>query len=108
LRSYLTSFTPSAVSSSSRFDITLLGGLLGSTFSFCQFLISPFLGTLSDRYGRKKVLMGSMVGNLISAALWLGSGDSFGIYSASRIVGGLSEGNVSKISLPMLFSRLSS
>jgi hypothetical protein len=49
--------------------------------------------------------MGSMVGNLISAALWLGSGDSFGIYSASRIVGGLSEGNVSYL-LALILSDL--
>jgi len=46
------------------------------------------------------VLMGSMLGNLISAALWLGSG-SFGIYAISRVVGGLSEGNVSLLCLSL-------
>ncbi|GAA6010640.1 hypothetical protein JCM11491_003006 [Sporobolomyces phaffii] len=95
LRSYLTPASrTSSVATSSRFDLALLGGLLGSTFSFCQFLVSPSLGTLSDKYGRKRVLLGSMIGNLVSAALWLCSGESFGIYAASRIVGGLSEGNV--------------
>ncbi|GAA5967489.1 hypothetical protein JCM3765_004686 [Sporobolomyces pararoseus] len=96
LRSYLFSFTSTASipsATNTHFDLTLLGGLLGSTFSFCQFLISPFLGSLSDKFGRKRILMLSMLGNLLSATLWLGSG-SFGIYSISRIVGGLSEGNV--------------
>ena len=50
--------------------------------------------------------MASMIGNLVSAALWLGSGDSFGVYAASRIVGGLSEGNVSLPSIHLDRSRL--
>ncbi|GAA5930104.1 uncharacterized protein JCM15063_004718 [Sporobolomyces koalae] len=96
LRSYLTSFSSVSTSSSNpaRFDLTLLGGLLGSTFSFCQFLVSPLLGGLSDKYGRKKVLLASMVGNILSASLWLASGSRFELYALSRIVGGLSEGNV--------------
>lgn len=76
-----------------RWDLTLLGGLLSSLFSFCQFFVSPHLGAISDRYGRRPVLLASMAGNLISAALWLFA-SSFGIYAASRVVGGLSEGNV--------------
>ncbi|GAA6059568.1 hypothetical protein JCM10212_000624 [Sporobolomyces blumeae] len=96
LRSYLLSssdVTSSTPAIPSNFDLTLLGGLLGSLFSFCQFLISPQIGKWSDRVGRKPVLLVSMVGNLFSAALWLVSA-SFGTYACSRIVGGLSEGNV--------------
>lgn len=76
-----------------RWDLTLLGGLLGSLFSLCQYLVSPRLGALSDKYGRRPVLLASMFGNLLSAVLWLFAG-SFGVYAASRLVGGLSEGNV--------------
>ena len=36
-------------------------GLLGSLFSFLQFLASPLIGATSDIYGRKKVLVLSMV-----------------------------------------------
>jgi MFS family permease len=86
------SFSPSAATSA-RWDLTLLGGLLASLFSLCQFIISPHLGSLSDRYGRRPVLLISMAGNLLSGALWLFA-DSFGMYAMSRVVGGLSEGNV--------------
>lgn len=42
-------------------DSVLIGGLLGSLFSFLQFLASPFIGRMSDRYGRKTTLLISMV-----------------------------------------------
>ncbi|ORY22496.1 major facilitator superfamily domain-containing protein [Naematelia encephala] len=74
-------------------DIVLLGGAMGSLFSLCQCVISPWLGGLSDRYGRKKVLLATMVGNLVSAAIWVQS-TSFSSFLLSRLVGGLSEGNV--------------
>jgi hypothetical protein len=66
-------------------DVVLLGGAMGSLFSFCQCLISPSLGScescfgdgaevpVSDRYGRKKVLLATMTGNLLSAVVWLRS-----------------------------------
>ncbi|BGP20159.1 hypothetical protein JCM10213_000756 [Rhodosporidiobolus nylandii] len=95
LRSYLFSFASSSSQPvfPEQWDLTILGGLLAALFSFCQYLLSPFLGRLSDRYGRKRVLLTTMIGNLASAALWLRA-DSFGLYALSRIVGGLSEGNV--------------
>lgn len=76
-----------------RYDIVLLGGALGSLFSFCQAIASPIIGTLSDKYGRRRALLCSMVGNILSVALWVAATD-FRTFLASRIVGGLSEGNV--------------
>lgn len=76
-----------------RYDIVLLGGALGSLFSFCQAIASPVIGTLSDRYGRRTALLWSMAGNILSVALWVAATD-FRTFLASRIVGGLSEGNV--------------
>ncbi|KAF1933370.1 MFS general substrate transporter [Didymella exigua CBS 183.55] len=77
----------------SRYDIVLLGGALGSLFSLCQAVASPVIGTLSDKYGRRTALLWSMVGNVLSVALWVAATD-FRTFLASRVVGGLSEGNV--------------
>ena len=78
---------------SDRYDIVLLGGALGSLFSFLQALASPIIGQLSDKYGRRTALLWSMAGNIASVALWVAATD-FRTFLASRIVGGLSEGNV--------------
>ena len=76
-----------------RYDIVLLGGALGSLFSFLQAIASPVIGRLSDKYGRRTALLWSMAGNLLSVALWVAAVD-FRTFLASRIVGGLSEGNI--------------
>ncbi|KAK4165755.1 major facilitator superfamily domain-containing protein [Cladorrhinum sp. PSN259] len=77
----------------SRYDIVLLGGALGSLFSLLQAVASPVIGRLSDRYGRRTALLASMAGNILSVLLWVVAVD-FRTFLASRIVGGLSEGNV--------------
>ncbi|KAK1758547.1 major facilitator superfamily domain-containing protein [Echria macrotheca] len=77
----------------SRYDIVLLGGALGSLFSLLQAVASPIIGHLSDRYGRRTALLASMAGNILSVLLWVVAVD-FRTFLASRIVGGLSEGNV--------------
>ncbi|KAL8652491.1 MAG: hypothetical protein Q9210_002652 [Variospora velana] len=78
---------------SDRYDIVLLGGALGSLFSFLQAIASPFIGSLSDKHGRRTALLWSMAGNIASVALWVAATD-FRTFLASRVVGGLSEGNV--------------
>lgn len=44
-----------------KYSSVLFGGVLGSMFSFLQFVISPIAGGLSDYYGRKPVLLVSLV-----------------------------------------------
>jgi predicted MFS family arabinose efflux permease len=90
LNAYKNSFAKPIIS---RYDIVLLGGALGSLFSLCQAVASPVIGTLSDKYGRRTALLWSMAGNVLSVALWVAATD-FRTFLASRIVGGLSEGNV--------------
>ncbi|KAJ8107139.1 hypothetical protein ONZ43_g6828 [Nemania bipapillata] len=77
----------------SRYDIVLLGGALGSLFSLLQAIASPIIGHLSDKHGRRTALLASMAGNILSVLLWVVAVD-FRTFLASRIVGGLSEGNV--------------
>lgn len=72
----------------------LLAGVLGSWFSLLQFISSPFLGALSDEYGRKSMLLMSMSGSVVSYAIWLTAGQSFGLFILSRTIGGLSKANV--------------
>ncbi|ORY42058.1 MFS general substrate transporter [Rhizoclosmatium globosum] len=76
----------------SRLDIVLFGGFIGSLFSFLQFV--------SDKYGRKNILLLSMIGNAASMCLWIFS-KSFFIFVLSRVVGGLTEGNV-QMSIAMI------
>ncbi|KAJ3133674.1 hypothetical protein HK100_004221 [Physocladia obscura] len=86
--------------SGSRLDIVLFGGFIGSLFSLLQFVASPFIGALSDRYGRRNILLLSMIGNALSMLLWIFS-KSFFLFVLSRVVGGLTEGNV-QMSIAMI------
>ncbi|ELU45454.1 MFS, DHA1 sub-family [Rhizoctonia solani AG-1 IA] len=55
---------------------------------------------LSDKYGRKRVLLVSMIGNILSAIVWIQS-TSFASFLLARAIGGISEGNV-QLSIAML------
>ncbi|KAI9613758.1 hypothetical protein KEM48_003651 [Puccinia striiformis f. sp. tritici PST-130] len=93
-----TPITPMTVTSNSKWDVTILGVKISYRYiGFNLFILSilnlTHNGRLSDRYGRRPILLMTMIGNIISAILWLTS-TSFGPYVLSRAVGGLSEGNV--------------
>ena len=78
---------------SPRFDTILLGGLVGSLFSFLQFIASPIIGRISDKKGRRYTLLATMWGNILSTFIWVFA-SSFSTFLLARVVGGLSEGNV--------------
>ncbi|KAI8809454.1 major facilitator superfamily domain-containing protein [Cladochytrium replicatum] len=86
--------------SGSHLDVVLFGGAVGWIFSFLQFVSSPIIGSLSDKYGRRTILLISMIGNGVSMILWSVS-KSFEVFVLSRIVGGLTEGNV-QMSMAMI------
>ena len=69
-------------------------GLLFASFSVCQLVAAPVLGDLSDRYGRRPVLIFSLLGTVISFVL-LAMAQSITLLFVARIVDGLSGGNVS-------------
>lgn len=77
-----------------QFNSVLFGGLLGSLFSFLQFVASPLIGGLSDHFGRRPLLLLSTAGVALSYALWANA-STFGLFVLARIIGGLSKGNVS-------------
>lgn len=72
----------------------LVIGLLFAVFSICQLAAAPALGDLSDRYGRRPVLIFSLAGTVVSFAM-LAVAHSVTMLFAARIVDGLSGGNIS-------------
>ncbi|XP_077334006.1 major facilitator superfamily domain-containing protein 10 [Lithobates pipiens] len=77
-----------------KYNSVLFGGLIGSLFSLLQFICSPLTGAASDYLGRRRVMMINSFGIIVSYAVWAMS-RNFGVFLISRIIGGLSKGNVS-------------
>ena len=69
-------------------------GLLFAVFSLCQLIAAPLLGDVSDRYGRRPVLVFSLAGTVVSFVM-LALAHSVAMLFLARIVDGLSGGNVS-------------
>jgi DHA1 family tetracycline resistance protein-like MFS transporter len=69
-------------------------GLLMASFSVMQFIFAPILGRLSDRIGRRPVLLVSLAGSVVGYLLF-GFAGSLAMLFASRIVDGISGGNIS-------------
>ena len=76
--------------SASPFEI----GLLTASYSLFQLIGAPILGRLSDRYGRKKLLIISQLGTVAGFVL-LGVAGSLPILFLSRIIDGITGGNIS-------------
>jgi multidrug resistance protein len=68
--------------------------LLSTAFSAAQFVMSPVLGGISDRYGRRPVMLVSIAGSVV-AALVLGFAHALWIVFLARIVAGSSKANMS-------------
>jgi DHA1 family tetracycline resistance protein-like MFS transporter len=80
-------------------DRNMIFGYLIATFSIFQFFFAPLLGSLSDHFGRKKVLFFSLFATLAGYLLF-----AYGISSrqlwllfASRCLSGIAAGNLSVI-----------
>jgi len=71
----------------------LVIGLLFASFSLSQLVASPVLGHLSDRWGRRPVLIFSLIGTVVSFAM-LAIATSLTMLFVARIVDGLSGGNI--------------
>jgi MFS transporter, DHA1 family, tetracycline resistance protein len=67
--------------------------LLMSCYSLAQFFMSPVLGRLSDRIGRRPVLLVSMICSCL-AYLWLGFASALWMLFAARLLAGAGAGNI--------------
>ena len=64
-------------------------GWLTASYAFMQFLFAPFWGALSDRVGRKRILIGSLVGDAVFYTLFGLSAHSIEGQFAARILAGI-------------------
>jgi MFS transporter, DHA1 family, tetracycline resistance protein len=69
-------------------------GLLFASYSIMQLVFTPILGRLSDRYGRRPILLISLIGTGIGFLI-LGFATTLWMLFAGRIIDGISGGNIS-------------
>ncbi|KAJ1921901.1 hypothetical protein H4219_000247 [Mycoemilia scoparia] len=74
-------------------DIAWYAGVLAASFSVCQTMTVMSWGSLSDRIGRRPVILMGMAGNFISFLLF-GLSKSFWMAMVARCINGLLNGNV--------------
>ena len=68
-------------------------GLLFSAYPLCQLIAGPILGRMSDRYGRRPILIFSQAGTALSFLI-LGLSRNFTVMLLARMLDGASGGNI--------------
>lgn len=69
-------------------------GILFASYSLMQFIFSPILGGLSDKYGRRPILFFSLLGSAIGY-LFIGFAFALWMVFLGRIIAGITGGNLS-------------
>jgi len=72
-------------------EIAMYAGMVTSAFAFCEFGTGVLWGKLSDRVGRKPILLGGMLGTGISI-LMFGFSKNLPMALVARALGGLLNG----------------
>ena len=67
-------------------------GYLGALYAVMQFIFSPVLGSLSDRFGRRVVILGSLFGSGVDY-LFLAWAPTLGWLYVGRIISGITASN---------------
>lgn len=65
-----------------------VGGALMATFSTMQFIFSPIWGRASDRYGRRPLILMSLIGSAVSY-FFFGMANSLVVLFAARVASGI-------------------
>ncbi|BDI22659.1 MFS transporter [Herbiconiux sp. L3-i23] len=85
---------------SSENDLAAWVGVLEAVNGLCAFLVAPFLGRLSDRFGRRPVIIAAAFGAAFAMTLF-GIGGGLWVLILARVIQGLTAGD-----LPALFAYL--
>ena len=81
-------------------DLAVWVGILEAVNGLCAFLVAPFLGRLSDRFGRRPVIIVAAFGAAFAMTLF-GIGGAIWVLLLARVIQGLTAGD-----LPALFAYL--
>src|SRR5919112_3738340 len=66
-------------------NLAIAVGWLASVYAICQFVAAPGLGALSDRYGRRPILLICLLGSAIGYALF-GLGGALWVLFLGRVI----------------------
>jgi len=77
-------------------EIAVYAGMVTSAFAFAEFTTGMMWGRISDKFGRKPVLIMGLVGTMLSMLIF-GFAKSFPVALIARAVGGALNGNVGVI-----------
>ncbi|PEJ59090.1 tetracycline resistance MFS efflux pump [Bacillus sp. AFS002410] len=77
-------------------DQAIFVTMLNSVYAICVFFAAPGLGALSDRYGRRPLLLVCLLGSAIGYFVF-GIGGALWVLFAGRIIEGITGGSISTI-----------
>jgi len=75
-------------------DVAFWVSLILAVYALCSFVAAPVLGAMSDRYGRRPVLLLSLCGSALGFAVF-GVGGALWVLVLGRVIEGLTAGSIS-------------
>lgn len=77
-------------------DVAFWVALILAVYALCSFIAAPVLGALSDRHGRRPVLLLSLCGSAVGFAVF-GIGGALWVLVLGRVLEGLTAGSISAL-----------